>query len=60
MSKSRLISLLIALSLTGLALVAAPPAAQADFDCSQFNGGRCIYHWNANVGCCVTNAGNCV
>ncbi len=61
MSRNRLFSLLIALSLAVLALTAAPPAAQAnDEDCYQFNTYRCIYYWNPEVGCCVTNTQNCI
>lgn len=60
MSRNRLFSLLIALSLVVLALTAAPPAAQADPECSQFNNGRCAYTWNSAFGCCTTNAPRCV
>ncbi|HEX6899885.1 MAG TPA: hypothetical protein VF789_09230 [Thermoanaerobaculia bacterium] len=59
MSRNRLFSLLIALSLVVLALIAAPPAAQAE-DCYQFNTYRCIYYWNPELGCCVTNTRNCI
>lgn len=52
MSKTRLAFLLIALSLTVLALLAAPPAAQAELDCSQFNHGLCSYVPGPVPGCC--------
>jgi hypothetical protein len=58
MPKNRLFSLLIVLSLTVFALIAAPPAAQADLDCSQFNTYRCSYHLNT-WGCCVANGIPC-
>ncbi len=59
MSRNRLFSLLIALSLTVFALIAAPPAAQAALDCSQFNTYRCVYHLDS-WGCCVANTWGCM
>ena len=60
MSRNRLFSLLIALSLVVLALTAAPPAAQADVDCSQFNTGSCVYYWYPEATCCAATGRNCI
>jgi hypothetical protein len=55
MSKIRLIFLLIALSLAVSARASKPP-----IDCSQFDSGNCIYHWDAASYCCKASGSGCI
>jgi hypothetical protein len=60
MSKIRLVSLLVLLLTTLSLAVFAKPPAPPPVDCSQYNHGLCIYHWDASSSCCKTNTGGCV
>jgi|tagenome__1003787_1003787.scaffolds.fasta_scaffold19103782_1 hypothetical protein len=54
MHKTRLLLLLLVLTLTVLSFFAAPPVSQAYDYCSQFNNEDCVYnHYNAETGCCT-------